>query len=71
MDFLRGLLGQVAIVTGAGRGMARAHAELLAEQGIKVVAHDLVEAGAKTGLAWKHGITKATLHTLLHRRRTA
>ena len=42
-DFLEGLQGQVAIVTGAGRGMGRAHAELLSHHGATVVIHDLVE----------------------------
>ncbi|HLX57766.1 MAG TPA: SDR family NAD(P)-dependent oxidoreductase, partial [Ktedonobacteraceae bacterium] len=32
--------GQVAIVTGSGRGLGRAYAKLLAERGARVVVHD-------------------------------
>ena len=37
------LEGQVAFITGAGRGQGRSHAEALAEQGVDIIAVDLCE----------------------------
>ena len=38
---MRALDGKVALITGSGRGMGRAHAVLLAERGADIMVHDL------------------------------
>jgi NAD(P)-dependent dehydrogenase (short-subunit alcohol dehydrogenase family) len=43
------LAGRVAIITGAGRGLGRAHALLFASEGARVVVNDIGGAGDGTG----------------------
>ncbi|MFE9975362.1 SDR family NAD(P)-dependent oxidoreductase [Streptomyces hirsutus] len=50
---MNGFVGQVAIVTGAGGGLGRAHALALAERGVKLVVNDIGGdgSGAETVVA--------------------
>ena len=45
------LVGKVAIVTGAGQGVGRCHAELLAAEGAAVVVNDISERAEETAAA--------------------
>src|SRR5215218_10699231 len=43
--------GKVAWITGSGRGMGRAHAELLAARGADIVIHDVLSEEAEAAAA--------------------
>jgi len=51
------LAGKVALVTGSGRGMGRAHAVILAQHGADVVVHDIVPERVveSAGIVRRHG----------------
>jgi 3-oxoacyl-[acyl-carrier protein] reductase len=51
------LRGKVALVTGSGRGMGRAHAAILAQHGADVVVHDIVpdRVAESAGIVRQHG----------------
>lgn len=44
-----GFKDQVAIITGAGRGLGFAYAELLAQRGVRIIIHDIGASGDGTG----------------------
>ncbi|MGF7159232.1 3-oxoacyl-[acyl-carrier protein] reductase [Rhodoligotrophos appendicifer] len=46
MDKSTNLEGKIAWITGSGRGMGRAHAELLAARGADIVIHDVLKEDA-------------------------
>ena len=50
--------GQVAIVTGAGRGLGREHAMLLAERGARVLVNDV--GSSVTGNGIDHSAAEST-----------
>ena len=57
--------GQVAVVTGAGRGVGRAHAHALAERGARVVVNDL--GGSVAGTGSDPGTAAAVAREIVHR----
>jgi 3-oxoacyl-[acyl-carrier protein] reductase len=51
------LRGKLALVTGSGRGMGRAHAVILAQHGADVIVHDIVpdRVAESAGIVRQHG----------------
>ena len=56
------LLGKVAIVTGAGQGVGRCHAEYLAREGATVVVNDITDSANEAVAAIIAAGGKATAH---------
>jgi 3-oxoacyl-[acyl-carrier protein] reductase len=57
MDGDKVLQGRVALITGSGRGMGRAHATLLAQHGADVVVHDIMpeRVAESAAIVRRHG----------------
>ncbi len=61
--------GQVAVVTGAGRGLGGAYARLLAARGASVVVHDAGVAADRSG--FDPTVADTVVHEIIDRRGTA
>ena len=53
------LEGRIALVTGAGGGMGRSHALLLAERGADVIVHDIIDGIDETAATIREGGRRA------------
>ena len=59
---MKALDGKVAIVTGAGQGVGRCHAELLAAEGAAVVVNDISEQRRRCRRCHRRGRRHAPSH---------